>query len=715
LNRKGEGSQSSEAPPQVSVIVPNYNHARFLPQRLDSVFDQTFNDMEVIILDDASTDNSREVIQRYINNSRVQVSFNEVNSGSPFAQWNRGVALAKGEFVWIAESDDVADPDLLGRLVDVLSRNPPAGLAYCQSRRIDGAGHPSILAEENLRWLHPSRWLSDFVADGRNECRLYLSRMNTIANASAVVFRKSVFNEVGGADESFQICGDWHLWCRMLACSDLAFVAAPLNQHRLHLGSVRSKTVAARSLIENSRVLVQTHELVKLPRWILREALRDLRAKCVFHLRTGAVSRQDLARIARVSWPLDPCFLPRLGTEWLRQLYALRKKREQAERKTRAHTDRGRERDIYFLFRDSPLRQTALHTSPDHPARYSLYGMDVLAERGWHTGHNLDLARRQGRICHWSGFLMDRTLCILGGSSGDFASILASLHAIRSSGLVVSTVDSLGVPLLWLRRLGMFFTPIVYVSIGFPERLQKMSPFWQGVYKRLLRQASAVVAYGFEEADILRQYMESARRDRVHFVPFGANTRYFNPGLTSLEPGADILSVGADPQRDFCLLIELARRHPEWSFAAIASGVNADLLKDSPPNMTLYRDLSLEDVRAHMISARLIVLPVKENTYSGATTTLLQAMAMAKPIVISRVGAIREGYGLRDGENCLLVKPGDIAGFGTAIDRLLSDRFLADRLGQGARAQVVSSLSWDNYVNGMMGVIEKALEKPQTA
>lgn len=690
-----------EKPPLVSVVVPNYNHAAYLEQRLLSLFNQRFKDFEVIFLDDASTDNSLVIAEQIARDHPMRMVVNSQNSGTSFAQWNKGVALARGEFIWIAESDDVAEPELLGRLVDVLSRHPHVGLAYCRSRRIDGSGYPSILAEENLRGLHPSRWLSDFVADGRNECRLYLSRMNTIANASAVVFRKSIFNEVGGADESFRICGDWHLWCRMLACSDIAYVAAPMNRHRLHPGSVRSKIVAARSLIENSRVLVQTHELVKLPRWILREALRDLRAKCVLHLRTGAVSRKELMKIARILWPLDPCFLPRLGTEWLRQFYALRKKREGSERKTRTHTDRSLESDIYFLFCDSPLRQTALHGSPDHPARYSLYGMDALAERGWHTGHNLDLARRQGRISHWSGFLMDRALCMLGGSSGDFASVLASLHAIRSSGLVVATVDSLGVPLLWLRRLGLFFTPVVYVSVGFPERLRKMSPFWQGVYKRLLRQASAVVAYGFEEADVLRQYMGVARRGRVHFVPFGVNIRYFNPGLTAQKPAVDILSVGADTQRDFCLLIELARQHPEWSFAAIASGVNADLLKDSPPNMTLYRDLSLEDVRAHVISARLIVLPVKENTYSGATTTLLQCMAMGKAVAVSRVGAIREGYGLQDGVNVRWIEPGSLESLSAAVAGLLADGELRRRLGTAARRHVVENLGWDRYVNEM--------------
>jgi glycosyltransferase involved in cell wall biosynthesis len=365
------------------------------------------------------------------------------------------------------------------------------------------------------------------------------------------------------------------------------------------------------------------------------------------------------------------------------------------------HTGRSRANDIYFLFCDSPLRQAALHASPDHPARYSLYGMDVLAERGWHTGYNLDLIRRRRRICHWSGFLMDRTLCMLGGSSGDFASVLASLHAIRRSGLVVSTVDSLGVPLLWLRRLGLFFTPIIYISVGFPERLRKMSPLRQGVYIRLLRQASAVVAYGFEEAEILRQHMGAARRDRVHFVPFGVDIRYFHPGLTTRKTGVDILSAGADPQRDFCLLIELARQHPEWSFAVIASGVNADLLKDSPPNMTLYRDLSLEDVRAHVISARLIVLPVKENTYSGATTTLLQCMAMGKAVAVSRVGAIREGYGLHDGVNVRWIEPGSLESMSTAVAGLMADGELRRRLGTAARRHVVENLGWDRYVNKM--------------
>ena len=98
------------------VIVPNYNHARFLRQRLDSILAQTFQDFELILLDDCSTDESRTILEEYARDPRVRLDFNEVNSGSPFKQWNKGVRFARGKYVWIAESDDYADPRLLEAL-----------------------------------------------------------------------------------------------------------------------------------------------------------------------------------------------------------------------------------------------------------------------------------------------------------------------------------------------------------------------------------------------------------------------------------------------------------------------------------------------------------------------------------------------------------------------------------------------------------------------
>ena len=96
--------------PSVSVIIPNYNHARYLRERIDSVLNQRFQDYEIILLDDNSTDESPTIIQSYASAPHVtHIEINEQNSGSPFAQWDKGISLAAGEFIWIAESDDVAD------------------------------------------------------------------------------------------------------------------------------------------------------------------------------------------------------------------------------------------------------------------------------------------------------------------------------------------------------------------------------------------------------------------------------------------------------------------------------------------------------------------------------------------------------------------------------------------------------------------------------
>ena len=93
--------------PLISIIVPNYNHEKYLKQRLESVFNQTYSNFEVILLDDCSTDSSLNILAEYIKNSKVShCIFNEANSGNTFIQWNKGISLAKGDYIWIAESDD---------------------------------------------------------------------------------------------------------------------------------------------------------------------------------------------------------------------------------------------------------------------------------------------------------------------------------------------------------------------------------------------------------------------------------------------------------------------------------------------------------------------------------------------------------------------------------------------------------------------------------
>jgi len=235
-------SEYSQVTPKVSVIIPNYNHARFLRQRIKSVLGQTYQDFEVILLDDCSTDESRSILTDYAGNPRVRIEFNEKNSGSTFKQWNKGVRLSRGEYAWIAESDDYADERLLERLVTVLEAKPTVAFAYCRSWRISEDDQQDGFADHYLDYLDPYRWTADFCADGREECRNYFLSINPVPNASAVVFRKAIYECVGGADESLRLCGDWKLWAAMALVGEIAYLGDPLNYYRSQSASVRSKS-----------------------------------------------------------------------------------------------------------------------------------------------------------------------------------------------------------------------------------------------------------------------------------------------------------------------------------------------------------------------------------------------------------------------------------------------------------------------------------------
>jgi glycosyltransferase involved in cell wall biosynthesis len=240
--------------PRVSVIVPNYNHGRFLRARVESVLLQTFSDFEVILLDDSSTDDSQSILLSYAGNPRVRVEFNSVNSGSTFKQWNKAVRLARGEYVWFAESDDYADLRMLEHLVAVLDTYPRASFAYCRSWRIAADGDLDGFADSSVIDLDPTRWTADYYSYGRDECRKYFVYRNIVPNASAVLFRKTAYEAIGGADENLHLNGDWKLWASMALIGDVAYLGEPLNYFRNHTDTVRHR--------DRSRILAAEESLI---------------------------------------------------------------------------------------------------------------------------------------------------------------------------------------------------------------------------------------------------------------------------------------------------------------------------------------------------------------------------------------------------------------------------------------------------------------------
>jgi glycosyltransferase involved in cell wall biosynthesis len=230
-------------PPVVSVIVPVYNHERFLHQRIDTILNQTFRDYEVIILDDCSDDKSFEIAQSYLWHPAISVVQNEINNGSPFRQWQKGIEMAKGKIIWIAEGDDASDHLFLHTLLPAF-KNSLTALAYCSSHVIDEYGeilenHYSKNGHyENIGFIS-DRWLNDYTDRGINEITKALAVRNTIPNVSAVLFRKKSLLDVDWrlADD-LQTAGDWFVYVSILKTSDIFYSSKSLNYHRKHRKSV---------------------------------------------------------------------------------------------------------------------------------------------------------------------------------------------------------------------------------------------------------------------------------------------------------------------------------------------------------------------------------------------------------------------------------------------------------------------------------------------
>jgi glycosyltransferase involved in cell wall biosynthesis len=233
--------------PKVSIIVPNYNHARYLEQRIDSILNQTFEDYELILLDDCSTDNSREIIERYRSHPKVsEIIYNETNSGTSYKQWYKGISYAKGELIWIAESDDWCDNRFLEVLVPHFD-DKEVVLGFVNSKYIYSL----------IDVVEPSISNTWFKYDG---CEFIANEMigdNEIVNASMVIFRKQRFLEV--KDNGFnkmKLCGDWLLWIQIINGFKIVYIPDRLNYFRKHVSnSTNSFRARGLDFIEGLKVM----------------------------------------------------------------------------------------------------------------------------------------------------------------------------------------------------------------------------------------------------------------------------------------------------------------------------------------------------------------------------------------------------------------------------------------------------------------------------
>ncbi|EEL84030.1 Glycosyltransferase [Bacillus cereus AH1271] len=229
---------------KISVIVPNYNYEKYLPDRIKSIFSQTYPLYELIFLDDASTDNSVSIFEKLLSNEnkphlKVQQIINDKNSGSVFKQWIKGVSAATGDYIWIAEADDLCDQTFLEEVIQGFQINSDVTLGYTQSKQIDEQGN--ILANHYLDYtndIDKEKWQHPYFRKGIDEIQDTLLIKNTIPNVSSVVFKNIDTKTTAKQLEKFKVAGDWFFYVSIFKEGDIYFNPKPLNYHRRHTNSV---------------------------------------------------------------------------------------------------------------------------------------------------------------------------------------------------------------------------------------------------------------------------------------------------------------------------------------------------------------------------------------------------------------------------------------------------------------------------------------------
>lgn len=205
--------------PTVSIIIPNYNHARYLPDAINSVLSQTYTNYEIIVVDDGSTDDSREVASKF--GDKIQY-IHQDNAGLSAAR-NTGIRASNGGFIGVLDADDMYEPDFIGTLVGMLESQPDADGIYCGYRFVDHLNHP--LPQVEARDVPPEK-LFWALADG-----------NFLVPESMFV-RRYCYDKAGLFDTSLRALEDLDMWLRITRQFRIIHTTRVLTRHRILPGSM---------------------------------------------------------------------------------------------------------------------------------------------------------------------------------------------------------------------------------------------------------------------------------------------------------------------------------------------------------------------------------------------------------------------------------------------------------------------------------------------
>jgi glycosyltransferase involved in cell wall biosynthesis len=254
--------------PKVSAIVPNYNHGRFLAQRLDSILAQTYPNISITVLDDCSSDHSRDVIDEYVERypDRITKMYNTTNSGGVFNQWRKGVESADGALVWICESDDFCEPDFVEKLVPHFA-DDSVQMAFGRILETDIEGSPNLWLDTYREHAEPGIWATSLVRPAADWFAHGFGVNNLIANVGGCLFRRSPIPvSVWQQAATYRVVGDWYLYLQIAGGGQIAWEPEAVSYFRRHGSNTSSSSFNGTGFYaELERVMIEMRKVWPIP------------------------------------------------------------------------------------------------------------------------------------------------------------------------------------------------------------------------------------------------------------------------------------------------------------------------------------------------------------------------------------------------------------------------------------------------------------------
>ncbi len=288
---------SSHSGVRVTAIVPNFNHARYLPQRLDSILAQTYPLVEIVVLDDNSGDDSRSVIDSYIKRfpERIRAVYNTENSGNVFRQWQKGHSLATGDLVWICESDDFCEPTFVERLVNTF-RDPSVMMAFGRIQFANSQGEYLAGLDYYREDAEPGIWEDCRIRPAAEWFQGGFGVKNVIANVGGSLWRRFEISEQAWEEaRSFKVMGDWYLYSVVAGGGQIAYEPSAVSYFRIHESNTSGRS--AQSKPEYYKEYAQLMTSLK-KRWDIPDAtLSQFIDVCRSVARGAGLPPQEFARV----------------------------------------------------------------------------------------------------------------------------------------------------------------------------------------------------------------------------------------------------------------------------------------------------------------------------------------------------------------------------------------------------------------------------------